>query len=270
MIRPHPSVPLTAEPTTLPNSAHRTPVQQAPAREPPRARARVPENLVLLTRDRTLFQSVRMVSADHSLATVSSESDLATQLAQGSAGVAIVDAAAATSAITDLTQRLAAQFPDLVLIVAGDSRDQGLLTGQITQGAVHRFLHKPVSEQRVRLFVEAAWRRHEQEQSEPVQAPQPSAAQLPARSGSKKVPWIGISVAVGITAVAAAWFVFFRASGPQVESTTAAATRSPGDDSQTAVAMAADAQSAELQQLIAQAEQALLAGQLEEAERLAG
>jgi len=34
-----------------------------------------------------------------------------------------------------------------------------MLAAQITDGTVHRFLHKPVSEQRVRAFVESAWRR---------------------------------------------------------------------------------------------------------------
>jgi hypothetical protein len=80
-------------------------------------------------------------------------------------GVALVDAAAATTPITSLTERLKTQFPDLVLVVAGGTDDQGALTPQITRGMVYRFLHKPLSEQRVKLFVAAAWRRHGEEHS---------------------------------------------------------------------------------------------------------
>src|SRR5882762_8880659 len=66
-----------------------------------------------------------------------------------------------------LAGRLHAQFPDVVLIVAGGAEDQAGLAARLTDGSVHRFLHKPVSEQRVRLFVEAAWRRYGEVHSGP-------------------------------------------------------------------------------------------------------
>ena len=52
-----------------------------------------------------------------------------------------------------------------MLIVAGRVDHQNALAAQITSGLVYRFLHKPVSEQRVKLFVDAAWRRHSEELS---------------------------------------------------------------------------------------------------------
>ncbi len=121
-----------------------------------------PAPLIALTQDPKLFGTLQAVSdAAHPVRAVGSEIDFAAALMTHQAGVAVLDSAAVATPIGKLTARLHAQFPDLVMIVAGTAEEQGLLAAQITEGSVHRFLHKPVSEQRVRLFVEAAWRRHE-------------------------------------------------------------------------------------------------------------
>ncbi len=133
--------------------------------ETPRARVPTGESLVVLTRDPALVEILQVLGSEHPVAAVSAESDLPGELLAKQTGVAILDAGAASSPIGQLTGRLKEQFPDLVLIVAGRLDDQTALAAQITQGTVYRFLHKPVSEQRVRLFVEAAWRRHEEELS---------------------------------------------------------------------------------------------------------
>ena len=48
----------------------------------------------------------------------------------------------------------------------GTAEEQSKVASQITSGVVYRFLHRPVSAPRVRLFVEAALRRHEVENDE--------------------------------------------------------------------------------------------------------
>ena len=116
--------------------------------------------LVVLTRDETLVHTLQAVSTEYQVFPVGAESDLAAHLVAAATGVAILDVSAVASAVDRLSERLKAQFPDLVLIVAGSVDDQSALATQITRGTIYRFLHKPVSEQRVRLFVEAAWRRH--------------------------------------------------------------------------------------------------------------
>jgi TonB family protein len=123
---------------------------------------RVPtgESLVVLTRDVALVETLKVLGSEHTIVTVDVEADLAGELVGKQTGVAVIDAAAASSAVERLTEQLKAQFPDLVLIVAGKLDDQSALAAQITNGTVYRFLHKPVSEQRVKLFVDAAWRRH--------------------------------------------------------------------------------------------------------------
>ena len=131
----------------------------------PRVRVPTGESLVVLTRDAALVETLKVLGSEHNIVTVDAESDLAGELVGKQIGVAIIDAAAASSAVERLTDKLKSQFPDLVLIVAGKLDDQSALAAQITSGTVYRFLHKPVSEQRVRLFVDAAWRRHGEELS---------------------------------------------------------------------------------------------------------
>jgi TonB family protein len=121
------------------------------------------EGLVVLTRDESLMQTLEAVAPEHALSFLTDEADLATHLAGGHIGVAILDAASIRTPIAELTERMRKQFPDLVLIVAGGHEHQAAVSTLVTRGTVYRFLHKPVSAQRVKLFVEAAWRRHDVE-----------------------------------------------------------------------------------------------------------
>src|SRR5580700_2527064 len=105
----------------------------------PRSPASAAQVLVALTHDGKLIAALRTVAAaQYPVTSVGSEVDLAAALMTHSSGVAL------------LAARLTSQFPDLVLVVAGGLDDQGALTQLIADGSVHRFLHKPVSEQRVR------------------------------------------------------------------------------------------------------------------------
>jgi TonB family protein len=121
--------------------------------------------LVVLTRDEALVHALKALGSQYPILTARTESDLAGHLMSQGAGVAILDVGTVPTPVDRLSERLRAQFPELVLIVAGGVDDQSALATQITNGTVYRFLHKPVSDQRVRLFVEAAWRRHLEEHS---------------------------------------------------------------------------------------------------------
>ncbi|MEJ1964454.1 MAG: TonB family protein [Gammaproteobacteria bacterium] len=191
----------------------------------------VPESLVVLTHDADLLQTLRAVAADHDISTVGAESDLAAHLLGDHAGVAVLDTASVTTPVNQLCDRLKSQFPDLVLVVAGRAEDQGLLTAQITRGTVYRFLHKPVSEQRVRLFVNAAWRRHGVEHAEVLEATATNlrkpvwAAPKPAQ---KNMLWIGGGAAF-VLILGGVWFF---SSGEKKESMASvsapASVSSPG------------------------------------------
>lgn len=173
------------------------------------------ESLVVLTRDPALAETLKALGAEHNIVTVDAESDLAGELVGKS--VAILDAAAVATPIGRLTDKLQSQFPDLVLIVAGTISDQTALATQITNGTVYRFLHKPVSEQRVKLFVEAAWRRHGEE--------------IPASGVAEESPapprtalFVGGAVAVALLA-AGGWFMTRKPAPAPVSKTVATTER---------------------------------------------
>jgi len=132
-----------------------------PSGAPPPRLTLIGKQLLALTQDRKLIETLRQVTDPaHEVYAAGSEIDLAGALMAHHTGVVVLDVAALATPAGHLAARLHAQFPDIVLIVAGGSEDQAAVAAQITDGSVHRFLHKPVSEQRVRLFVEAAWRRY--------------------------------------------------------------------------------------------------------------
>ena len=145
------------------SALQQAPVEAFPVTVRPANDARPSESLVALTHDDLLKETLTAVAPEHVLSFATDEADLTHHLYAEPAGVAFLDSAALGGRARELTERLRAQFPDLVLIVAGGPEDQAALSHQVTNGTVYRFLHKPVSAQRVKLFVDAAWRRHDVE-----------------------------------------------------------------------------------------------------------
>ncbi len=82
----------------------------------------------------------------------------------------------ADSSLTDhdtreFVTRIHEQFPDLAIIVAGRRDDEAQLAEQVSQGVIFRFLHKPVSADRIRNFVDATQRRPQMGADLPAVAP---------------------------------------------------------------------------------------------------
>ena len=201
--------------------------------------------LLALTQDPELLATLHKVTdALHQVCAAGSEIDFSAALLAHHAGVAVLDCAAIATPIAQLTQHLSAQFPELVLIVAGGIDEQGMLAAQIADGSVHRFLHKPVSEQRVRLFVEAAWRRHAQERTAPA-----AAASAPAPSTPRGARWWGACLALAVIAAPFIWI------GTHLPPPTRNAPSSPA-------ASRAASSDAQLESLLARADEALGAGEL--------
>ena len=179
----------------------------------------------MLTRDRALAETLKVLGSDHNIVTVAAESDLAGELVGTHMGVAIIDTGAVASAIEQLTEKLKSQFPDLVLIVAGGGNDQSALAAQITSGTVYRFLHKPVSEQRVRLFVDAAWRRHGEELSGAPDSKVPAGALPDERTPlPRNMLFIGGAVVIALL-VAGGWFLTRKPTAAPVAKTVSTAAR---------------------------------------------
>jgi DNA-binding NarL/FixJ family response regulator len=173
----------------------------------PRERVATSGSLVVLTRDAALTQTLKALGLEHPLVAVEAESDLASELMSTQTSVIIIDAGCASSPVERLTERLKSQFPDLVLIVAGRRDDQSALAAQVASGTVYRFLPKPVSPQRVKLFVDAACRRH-------AEAPSGTDDSLAATGvldeerppPARNTFWLGVAV-LAVLLIASVWFM---------------------------------------------------------------
>jgi TonB family protein len=194
---------------------------------PPAGGIRVGDNLILLTHDESLIEALVHVVPPDCLTVVSDESALAHHLLSRHAGVVFIDAGALSSRpgmAAELTQRLHHQLPDVVLVAAGDGVAQSELAAQVTDGTIYRFVHKPVSAQRVKLFVDAAWRKRDGLSSGVF--PALSMPQLPPIAPmTRPVPWLGIVAAVVVTGAAIAWLMLPTNSAPGVAPAAPAAPR---------------------------------------------
>ncbi len=131
------------------------------------ANAPAPVAIAAITQDRALIGLLRsVIDPTNDLILVTSEADLVPHLNSRRVSVALLDSMFIEGDLAGLAERLRETWPDLVLIVVGTAEEQSKVASQITSGVVYRFLHRPVSAPRVRLFVEAALRRHEVENVE--------------------------------------------------------------------------------------------------------
>lgn len=228
--------------------------QDAMARATAFMPALAPAGLVVLTRDPALVEGLRaVIDARHRFDVVEADTALTDQLMASSTRTALIDSAACTAPVAQLTERLKAQFPDLVLVVTGTAADQGALAPQITDGGVYRFLHKPVSAQRLKLFVESAFRHSD---AVPPTLPRPE----PARpAGGSRLPLVAIGLALAIVAAIAIWWLMREPAGAP------AASPVPATDARRAAPAAPGAPSdldPATQRALERANEALTAGEL--------
>ncbi len=133
----------------------------------PSAAARAPAGtgtttFVALSEDATLREAIGGAIATRGQVVVTTTPHaFADQLVARPDGIAILDLAVIPGSGPLFIERLRAQFPALVLIVVGGGRDQAALAPLVAEGTVCRFAHRPVSAQRLGLFLDAALRRRE-------------------------------------------------------------------------------------------------------------
>jgi len=123
--------------------------------------------IAAITQDRALIGLLRsVIDPTNDLILVTSEAELTPHLNGRRVSVALLDSMFIEGDLAAMAERMRETWPDLVLVVVGTAEEQSKVAGQITSGVVYRFLHRPVSAPRVRLFVDAALRRHEVENVE--------------------------------------------------------------------------------------------------------
>src|SRR5262245_28066570 len=179
------------------------------------ASAQAPIAIAAITQDRALIGLLRStVDPSHDLILVTSEAELRPHLNSRRVSACLLDSMFIEGDLAALAERLRETWSDLVLVVVGTAEEQARVASQITSGVVYRFLHRPVSSPRVRLFVEAALRRHEVEYVErTLEQTRPDFANVEVAQAKepgerRPVPMLAIVAAVAALAGVGGWFAF--------------------------------------------------------------
>jgi len=141
--------------------------------------------LLVLTTDGVFLQTLRdAVGGARRLWHVLSADKVSDLLVAGEVGIVVLDAQALHEAASVFVGQIKRQFPDLVVVAAGQRDDETSLAGLISAGLVYRFIHKPMSPARAKLFAEAAIRKYEDQRRRAAEAPRRKPAPPSAATGS--------------------------------------------------------------------------------------
>jgi TonB family protein len=139
--------------------------------------------IVALSDDPLLLEALSGTSFSGAGVTTSPSTDrFIDQLVANAAGIALIDASSVSTPLKPFLATLREQFPQLLVLLTGPAQLQVQFAAQIADGTVFRFVHKPASSQRLRLFIDAALRKlASPDPSTPgSSAPTPPAAASPA------------------------------------------------------------------------------------------
>jgi hypothetical protein len=168
--------------------------------------------LVVLTSDHAFLETLRAaLGPSRRLWHVPSADKVGDLLLAGEVGIVVVDAQALDRAATSYISDIKRQFPDLVIVLAGDRSVETGLAGLISSGTVYRFIHKPMSPGRAKLFVEAAVRKFEEQR--PLNQPPAGASSAAPPPGATRGWIIGGSMAAAVGAVAIAFLIHRKDGG---------------------------------------------------------
>jgi len=157
--------------------------------------------LVILTSDEVFLQTLReAVGPSRRLWHVLSSDKISDLLVAGGVGILVLDAQALYEPAPRFIADIKRQFPDLVVVVAGTKEAENELARLISDGSVYRFIHKPMSPARARLFVDAAVKRHDEQGRRGGGSPAAARAKPPGR-----MLLIGAGCTAGCIALASLW-----------------------------------------------------------------
>jgi protein TonB len=125
--------------------------------------------LVVLTEDGAFLQTLReAVGETRRLWHVPSSDKVSDLLVAGGVGILVLDAQSLREAAGRYITEIKRQFPDLVVVVAGTRESETSLARLISGGTVYRFIHKPMSPGRARLFADAAVKKYDEQRNRPA------------------------------------------------------------------------------------------------------
>jgi TonB family protein len=132
--------------------------------------------LVVLTADEAFLQTLKEgVGAARRLWHVLSPDKISDLLVAGGVGILVLDVQALNEAAARFVADIKRQFPDLVIVVAGNRESETELARLISDGSIYRFIHKPLSPARARLFADAAVKRFDDRRRRTVELAAPAA-----------------------------------------------------------------------------------------------
>src|SRR3984957_1072599 len=151
--------------------------------------------LVVLTGDEVFLQTLHAaVGGARRLWHVPSADKVSDLLVAGEVGILVLDVLALNEAPSIFVGQIKRQFPDLVVVVAGNRDSETALAALISAGLVYRFIHKPMSPGRAKLFADAAVKKYEEQRRR-------SAATAPIRVASRSNRGALIGGAIGALGV---------------------------------------------------------------------
>lgn len=207
--------------------------------------------LVIFTQDEVFLQTLReAVGGARRLWHVPSADKVGDLLLAGQVGILVLDVQALSEPASAFVARIKLQFPELVVVVAGHREVEAALANLISGGAVYRFIHKPVSPGRAKLFIDAAVRKYTEHHKPFSPTPPPSAL-----LENKRLLW-GASTAVLLTLAVGIMVMRQKAPPPGPETREAAVPSVPGP-----ITGLSEAQ----ERLLAHIESALLEDRLDDA-----
>jgi TonB family protein len=180
--------------------------------------------LVVLTSDDVFLQTLReAVGGARRLWHVPSPDKVSDLLVAGQVGIVVLDVQTLHDGSRVFVEQIKRQFPDLVLVAAGHRDDETSLAGLISAGLVYRFIHKPMSPARAKLFAEAAIKKYEDQRRRAAETPQRKSA-----APANPVWLIGGAVAALLIIGAIAW-IAHRNNGeePALPAASEAAKQAP-------------------------------------------
>jgi TonB family protein len=128
--------------------------------------------LVVLTSDEVFLQTLReAVGGARRLWHVSSPDKISDLLVAGEVGIVVLDVQGLNETSTLFVGQIKRQFPDLVVVVAGNRDAETSLAGLISAGIVYRFIHKPMSPGRAKLFADAAVKKYDEQRKRSAALP---------------------------------------------------------------------------------------------------